>query len=181
LVDPTTATLKTIPIADLDPSVPTWSRDGRWVYFHSGNTALSGIYKVTPEGGAPVRISKTEGWHALESSDGKRLYFVSPADGELWVRSIITGEEHTVRGIPRLRAPNEWVLASSGIYFIDRTHTATSIAFFDFTAAKVTRRISLEKEPSLWGGLALSPDGTWLAYSQIDQRTSDLMLVEGFR
>jgi hypothetical protein len=72
---------------------------------------------------------------------------------------------------PRLRAPFEWIPTPSGIYFIDRTHTANSIAFFDFSAAKITRR------SYLCGGLAVSSDGTWLAYSQIDQQTSNLMLV----
>jgi hypothetical protein len=31
------------------------------------------------------------------------------------------------------------------------------------------------------GGLAISPDGTWLLYSQLDQISSDLMLIENWR
>jgi Tol biopolymer transport system component/DNA-binding winged helix-turn-helix (wHTH) protein len=67
LLNPTTATPKAIPIADLDP----WCRLGRVMVAGSTSTpgtAFPGIYKVRPEGGAPIRISKTDGWHALESS-----------------------------------------------------------------------------------------------------------------
>jgi hypothetical protein len=55
-----------------------------------------------------------------------------------------------------------------------------SIDFFEFVSARVTKRIPLTRVPALWGGLALAPDETWLAYAQIDQSASDLMLAEGF-
>ena len=31
------------------------------------------------------------------------------------------------------------------------------------------------------GGVAVSPDGRWLLFSEFDQAGSELMLVEGFR
>jgi hypothetical protein len=39
----------------------------------------------------------------------------------------------------------------------------------------------LEK-PLLAGnpGLSISPDGTWLLYSQIDQKNNDIILIDGF-
>ena len=33
----------------------------------------------------------------------------------------------------------------------------------------------------LWLGLAVSPDGRWILYTQEDHRSSDIMLVENFR
>jgi hypothetical protein len=72
------------------------------------------------------------------------------------------------------------VLASKGIFFVDFAQQP-SIDFFDFSAHRVTKKISLVRRSYCWGGLSLSPDETWLAYSQIDEIGSDLMLVDGFR
>jgi Tol biopolymer transport system component len=36
------------------------------------------------------------------------------------------------------------------------------------------------KPANNWGGLSLSPDGQWLAYSQVDDTPADIMLVENF-
>ena len=84
--------------------------------------------------------------------------------------------------MPKLQAPTEWVLTAIGLYFINvNKKPSASIDFFENASAKITRSISLERPPAYFGGLSLSPDGTWLAYSQIDGETSDLMLAEGFR
>ena len=82
--------------------------------------------------------------------------------------------------MPRVSVPTEWVVGSKGIFFIDRSSVQPSIDFFEFASARVTKRIPLTRVPALWGGLALAPDETWLAYAQIDQSASDLMLAEGF-
>jgi hypothetical protein len=40
----------------------------------------------------------------------------------------------------------------------------------------------VEKPLQAWNsGLAVSPDGQWVLYPQIDQSGSDIMLVENFR
>ncbi|MGI8771833.1 MAG: winged helix-turn-helix domain-containing protein [Acidobacteriaceae bacterium] len=186
LVDPATAIPRMIPIADLDPSVPTWSRDGHWIYFKSGNSRKPGVYKIAPGGGTPIHISTTEGWFTRESGDRKLLYFFYeyPGDlgGEIRVLSTVSGQERPLARMPKLRTPADWALTPAGIYFIaDRTSTTSTIAFFDFASSKVTRRLQVGKELGCWGGLAVSPDGTWLAYTDIDEVTSDLMLAEGFR
>jgi len=82
--------------------------------------------------------------------------------------------------MPGLHSPADWTLTSTGIYFIDRTSATASIAFFDFASSKVTRRVPLSGNPSVWSGLFVSPDGSWLAYNQFGEGTSDLMLAEGF-
>lgn len=48
-----------------------------------------------------------------------------------------------------------------------------------FATRKVRPIAKLEKSPHV--GLAISPDNRWLLYTQMDQRGSDIMLIENFR
>ena len=45
-----------------------------------------------------------------------------------------------------------------------------------------TRVAVLEREPVNWfSNLAISPDGRWILYTQLDQDGNDIMLVENFQ
>jgi hypothetical protein len=41
--------------------------------------------------------------------------------------------------------------------------------------------VALSKPAYEWRGLSISGDGKWLAYSQLDDTPSDIMLVEHFQ
>jgi Tol biopolymer transport system component/DNA-binding winged helix-turn-helix (wHTH) protein len=182
LVDPNTALPKRIATNGLIASLPTWSMDGRWIYFRSGTKQdEGGLYRVSPQGGNPQLVSQTRGYNVQQSKSGSTLYFIAGIyDAAIRVLNITTGEERSLEGMPRVGVPTEWVVGSKGIFFIDRSSAQPSIDFFEFASARVTKRIPLPREPAFWGGLALAPDETWLAYAQIDQSASDLMLAEGF-
>jgi Tol biopolymer transport system component/DNA-binding winged helix-turn-helix (wHTH) protein len=182
LVDPNTALPKRIATNGLVASVPTWSMDGRLIYFQSDTKENEGgLYRVSPQGGNPQLVSQTRGYNVQQSKSGSTLYFIAGIyDAAIHVLNITTGEERSLEGMPRVSVPTEWVVGSKGIFFIDRSSTQPSIDFFEFASARVTKRIPLPREPAFWGGLALAPDETWLAYAQIDQSASDLMLTEGF-
>jgi Tol biopolymer transport system component/DNA-binding winged helix-turn-helix (wHTH) protein len=192
IVDPETAVPRRIPIKGRAASIPTWSRDGKWIYFTAGRAQPEGIYRVSPQGGDPTLVSTTLGYNVQESRDGKSLYFTAATyDAPIHVKDGIAGDERLLAGMPNVGMPLEWALTSTGIFFIDRNasrggivarnSSPAEIDFFEFASAKVTRRIPIGKVPVRWGGLAISPDGQWLIYSQIDETGSDLMLVEGFR
>jgi serine/threonine protein kinase len=59
-----------------DSMLPSWSRDGKWIYFDSNrNGGRHEIFKCSPEGGEPVQVTHGGGWDAQESPDGAWLYF----------------------------------------------------------------------------------------------------------
>ena len=76
-----------------------------------------------------------------------------------------------------------WVLFDRGIYFIDSNTTPhPTIEFFNFATRQTTQIATVEKELRLVApSLAVSPDGQWILYAQVDSVESDIMLVENFR
>ena len=72
------------------------------------------------------------------------------------------------------------VIVRKGIYFVPQKGTGlgSSIEFLDFATNHTKRVASFEKPFS--SGLALSPDGRWILYTQVDQAGAELRLVENF-
>ena len=73
-----------------------------------------------------------------------------------------------------------WAVTSEGVWFLgakDEPHP--DLRFFDFKTSKVTTAVLFPKP--LTTGLAISPDGRRLLYNQLDQQSSEILLVENFR
>jgi Tol biopolymer transport system component len=68
-------------------SFPSWSHDGRWIYFNSGLTHSSlTVWRVAANGGRAVQLTKRTSSMPIESPDGEHVYFVGFTDGKfrLW-------------------------------------------------------------------------------------------------
>src|SRR5262249_25374178 len=61
-------------------AIPSWSRDGESIYFCSNRTGRFEIWKVPREGGSATQITFTGGFAAVESPDGKFLYYSQTRD-----------------------------------------------------------------------------------------------------
>ena len=163
------------------PSMPTWSRDGNWIYFSSEQT--DEIYKMPTQGGEATLVAKGQ-WivNAKESVDGTWLYFAEgDRDSEIRVVSSSGGEHRPLAGMPNVRNATDWTLSRDGIFFLDCRAQPVTINFFEFSTKKIRQIATLNKPPAIWGGLSLSPDGKRLVYSQVDNIPSDIMLVDHFK
>ena len=76
-------------------------------------------------------------------------------------------------------------IVDKGIYFVpqENEHLLSSIRFLDFQTNKIRGIASFERPLALADGLAFSPDGRWILYTNIraDQGGAELRLVENFR
>ena len=76
---------------------PGWSQDGRWIYFRSDRSGSQQIWKMPAEGGPPVQVTRTGGFEAFESPDGKLLYYTKGRQTPgLWSMPVGGGEETRV-------------------------------------------------------------------------------------
>ncbi|MBK5290481.1 MAG: PD40 domain-containing protein [Acidobacteriia bacterium] len=167
-------------------SVPTYSRDGKSIYFGSNRTGQFEIWKVAASGGTATQVTRNGGFYAQESPDGKYLYYARSLDEPgLWRMPLPGGPESPV--IETLRA-GYWgycALHPKGIYFVDMEGTAEVglqyfLKNFDLATGKISKVLTLAKRP-FNSGLALSPDGKQILYTQADRSDTDIMLVDGFR
>ena len=142
------------------------------------------VWKMPSEGGQALQVTKKGGFVSQESPDGKFLYFAKGRGAAgVWRVPVGGGEEVPV--LEQVRAGYErfWAVREKGIYFAypgEPHHPA--IGFFNFSTRRIIPLANLEKDlPPNYGTLAISPDGRWILYSQIDHQGSDIALVENFR
>jgi Tol biopolymer transport system component/DNA-binding winged helix-turn-helix (wHTH) protein len=183
IVDPHGGVPRKLAIDIRDNSLPSWSHDGNWVYFINGDDSHNArLWKVPSKGGHAVQVTKHEGSNPLESPDGRYVYFSRGL--RLWRVGIDGTGEQQVQGMPQLGNLGEaWSPFGSGIYFLRDNNGKGEIDFFDLSTQNVRRVFVLEKPLilSYMGGLPVSSDGKWLLFSQVDEQSSDLMMIENWR
>ncbi len=164
-----------------DNSAPSWSRDGHWIYFDSTQTGRFEVWRVPSAGGQQIQVTKNVGGAAMESADGKDLYYSKLAglnDAELWKMPLNGGEEKKI--LAHLFRPRAYGLAEHGIYFVERPQGTPLLRFLDFKTQQVSSVASLQGF-ALGGRVTVSPDERWFLYAQDDGTGTDLMLVENFQ
>lgn len=162
--------------------VPSWSRDGHWIYFASDRTGSWQVWKMPSTGGPPVQVTRQGGFAALESPDGRFLYYAKGQEVPgLWRIPTTGGEEAEVISALKPGYWGYWAVVEDGIYYLDMA-PKPGINYFDITTLRSTRVFDLVNRPP-WGapGLAISPDKKTILYTQMDALNSDIILVENFR
>jgi len=158
---------------------PSWSRDGHWIYFSSsrGNEPIQVWKAHYPEGGT-IQLTQNGGTSPIESADGFLYYSKSISSDEIWKIPVDGGPESLVLKAPALDCWCKWALALGGIYFIaQRSEPQGTLFFYDFAAKKLTEIVRFEKYTRY---PAISPDGRFLIYTQVDQTDQTIMLVNHF-
>lgn len=160
-----------------DEVIPTWSADGKWLYYTLFRDGVYSIWKVPLEGGEPIQAAPRGSCIGFESRDGKRLlYLDSSDDAGLYAQPLGGGAPQLLFKGVRNRAIAE---AASGIYFISRSGSIYSLNYYDFHAAasKPIRTLGIVT----YLGLSASPDGRNVIYTAPSTLNGDLMLIDGFR
>jgi Tol biopolymer transport system component len=174
-------------------ATPTWSRDGRWIYFASNRTGQFQVWKVPSSGeesASARQVTRGGGFTAIESTDGRYVYFARKLSGtpdpqnSIWRIPVEGGDEEVV--IESFRStPGSWDLTAEGIYFVDQRPSTSGmqwvVRFLAFGQQHAIDLARLRHPPYLGGpAVSVSSDGRWMLSTQ-SEGESDLMLVEAFR
>ncbi len=162
--------------------MPSWSRDGHWIYYASDRTGSWNVWKTPSIGGPAVQVTHQGGFAAFESPDGQFLYYAKGLTVPgLWRIPSNGGQEIEIISSLEAGYWGYWAVVDNGIYHLDTT-SEPKMAFFDFTAHRDTQVFNLENRPAREvPGLAVSPDKRTILYTQLDASSSDIILVENFR
>ena len=160
--------------------LPTWSHNGRFLYFGSDRSGTWELWKQPTSGGQALQLTRQGGFNAQESVDGKSIYYSKGASiPGIWK---LPGEELVLTSVS---APKwGWSPGDHGIYYVeaDDADQPAEIRYFDFErrATRIVARTS--GKPALGGTcISLTPDERWIAWAQVDRAGSDIILVERFK
>ena len=162
-----------------DENLPSWSHDGRSIYFSSNRTGAETIWRVPAAGGPEEQVARAGGGRSREAPDGRTLFFqrASLVTSPLLAVSLAGGPERTVIDcVPRYG----YAVVAAGVYHLGCGGDVRGSPLFLLNPATGRDRLlgTLEGRAV---NLTVSPDGKTILYAKYAGEGSDLVLIENFR
>jgi hypothetical protein len=137
------------------------------------------VFKAPIDGGPARLVETTAGELPQESADGRFLY--TKRDEGLWRVPVAGGTAERVAPVARRIS---YLPRQDGIFTLEIFGATIAakrwlIQFHRFADGSVADVASINRRPLL--GLAVSPDGRRILYSQTDHVRTDIMLVRDLR
>jgi hypothetical protein len=167
-----------------DNSTPSYSRDGRWIYYSSRREGKLQIWRIPADGGPEqLVVASNGGLVPLESADGKTIYYCHdlPAKG-IWMAPVEGGSAQQVTGT-YARPICGIAMGRETLYYAAPPDSQGRYSVQALELATRRARPVVEAAIPIGAGLGLgvSPDERVLLAVQEDQSGSDLMVVKDFK
>jgi len=157
---------------------PSWSRDGRWIYFCSMRGGKDQLWKQAWDSGQAVQMTQDTFIDAAESSDGQILY-MQRSHGGLWQMSPAGGNPEAVPELVNVFLGRYWMLAGDIIYFVRQEDVQHKLESFNLKTRKFQELATIPNQLLVGTpGISVDPSRNWLLLVQRSQRRSTIMLQE---
>ncbi len=159
-----------------DESMPSYSADGAHLYFAARREDHWQVRRLTLASGASEAVVEP-GFAALESPDGKWLYYSRSDQSGLWRRAAEGGASELVTSTVRPEDSTAWGVLADGVYWpdagVDDEPPRVMVARPDGSAPR-----ALAAVPEMaWPGLDLSKDARRILYSRLGRHDSNILLL----
>ena len=181
--------------------LPSWSNDGRWIYFTShrgegqgqgegqGEGKIPGIsqtsricriWKMRADGAEPQAVTVRSGREPFQSADGLRLYYIW--DDQIWVKNLRDGSESRVEALAGYKIDRYWAIGRTDLYFLAPEDDGDSqLLALNLQSNQIRRvhEVSGSRVPYV-SGLSVSVDDRWLVISLIDKSFSNISVASNW-
>jgi Tol biopolymer transport system component/DNA-binding winged helix-turn-helix (wHTH) protein len=163
-------------------AVPSFSHDGRHIYFWSERSGEAQVWRVPADGGEQVQITTGGGFIASEDPDGKSLYYSRCAGPQrpcgIW-RKELRMQANDVRIVERAYL-RWWGLSAGRLWYVTPSGGDAELRYVDLKTGRDVR-LGAVPVPGPNSGASMSSDGRYIVYAQDDNHGGDLMLLKNFR
>jgi Tol biopolymer transport system component/DNA-binding winged helix-turn-helix (wHTH) protein len=182
LIDAEGRNLHRITSGDYENIVPSWSRDGASIYFSSNRTGERQVWKRDLATGQEKQITRHGGFAALESYDGKALYYSRFEGGGIWRVPVDGGSEDRITEALHRGYWGHFAVSEAGLYLLDvDVNPSPTILYYNFQTRQLTPVLRLQQSPIPWtANLGASRDGRTLLFAEGESKSS-ITMVENFQ
>jgi len=165
-----------------DENNPNWSHDGRFIYFsaipENAAQAVFDIWRVPAAGGVEERITRSGGYYARESIDGRTLFFLRRwgDPSPLLAQPVAGGPEREIA-----KCVLTFEVGPAGLYSMECSDTWPQAPVFLRDPATGKGRLLGKLERVQFGDMTVSPDGKTILYTRAVGEGTDLMMIDNFR
>lgn len=160
-----------------DNMEPTWSGDGQFLYYTARKNGVRSLMKQPVQGGPLIHLLDGIYSDAIESPDGKRIFFAKPGPG-VWEVPVSGGTERLIPELADVVHSRYFSVSAKGIYCVARAEPPWDVNFFDFATKKISKVTTIRRTLNFGTpSLSVSPDDNWLLYAQVDQVGSEIVLL----
>lgn len=177
--------------------IPSWTAASDALYYCSEQSGRREVWKLPVDsrnGEGASQVTRNSGYVARESRDGKWLYF-SKLGGEaqgIWripgskaSKPLDATAEEFLIPLADENSTATWAQSGDEIFYSMMEKVASGARVVTIRAFHVatrkTRVVLTSGEKPIDRGLAVTPDGKWLLYSQLDSFGSNIVWAEGVR
>jgi len=162
--------------------LPSFSHDGKSVYFSSDRSGAWQIWKQSLNGDVAQQITLDRGFAAQESPDGHWLYYSKPDEKGLYRLRLGGREEQSVIAALPAAFWGRWTVAGDKILYFEPPEGRADgdpleLRMLDLATGQSSSITRLNYPPVRWdGALAASPDGHFALVSLIEREGSEIHL-----
>ena len=163
--------------------VPRFSEAGTRLYFGSDRSGSWQIWSLDLSGGGLEQVTREGGFAAVEEAGSGDLYYARLDRPGIWRRNAVTAVEEPVGAVLQPFDWANWTVDGSSLLRLRRTSWTSGVLERGAAgSAEASRLVELESDHNLiLGGIAVSPDGSTLVWSQRTRLDFDILTAPGYR
>jgi Tol biopolymer transport system component/DNA-binding winged helix-turn-helix (wHTH) protein len=179
LVEADGRNLHSVISAPFDCAVPSWSRDGKSIYYSANRGGVWQVWKHSLGSDANIQLTTKGGFNPIESTDGKTLFYTRFYEAGIWKISAGGGpESQLVHNRPQLGFWGHYGVSNTGLYFLDNDAAPhPTVDFYNFETQRISPVLMLDQHPArLQPSLSATADGKTIYFTQYDRQSIIKML-----